>query len=119
MNPSDYRHSRPADLLETVGGDRATFALLVDIFKRDTADKLDGMRRALAQGDRVQLGFHTHAMKGTVGPTGADVLLRQLADLEAACRDPQGSVDLRTLDDIERQAAEIREELERFGANAG
>ncbi len=117
MSASEYRHSQPAVLLEAVGGDRATFMLLLDIFKRDTTDKLAKMRLALAQGDRAQLAFNVHAMKGTVGPTGADALMRQLVDLEAACREPHGTCDEQTLADIERQTLEIAGELERFAAN--
>ncbi len=116
MSASEYRHSRPADLLETVGGSRDTFMLLVDIFKRDTAAALATMRQALASGDRTQLAFDMHAMKGTVGPTGADSLSQQLIVLEAACGDPQGVCDDSTLADIERQVTQIREELERFAA---
>lgn len=117
MSESEYRHSRPAALLETVGGDRNTFKLLIDIFTRDTADKLARMREAIDQGDRAQLAFHAHALKGTVGPTGADALLRQLVDLEAACRDPQGVVDEAMLPGIGNQVEAIRLELERFAAN--
>ena len=117
MNASEYRHSRPAALLETVGGDRTTFLLLVDIFMRDTADKLTKLREALSHGDRAQLAFNTHAMKGTVGPTGADALLERLVSLEAACRDPEGVFDESAITDIERQVAEIGEELQRFAAN--
>ena len=117
MNASEYRHCRPADLLDTVGGDRNTFMLLVDIFKRDTAEKLAWMREALAQGNRAQLAFNTHAMKGTVGPTGAAQLLQQLVSLEAACRDAQGGYSEQTLDNIELQVGQVREELEQFAAN--
>ncbi len=116
MSASEYRHSRPAALLETVGGSCDTFKLLVDIFKRDTEDKLAKMRQALANGDRAQLAFQTHALKGTVGPTGADVLLQQLVDLEVACKDPQGAVDETTFAQIEQQVGQIREELECFVA---
>ncbi len=117
MSAFEYRHSRPAALLETVGGSRDTFLLLLDIFRRDTADKLDRMRQALASGDRARLGFHTHALKGTVGPAGADVLLQQLVVLEAACKDPLPAHDEKTLADIEQQVAQVREELERFAAS--
>lgn len=116
MSESEYRHSRPAELLETVGGDRNIFKLLIDIFTRDSADQLARMREAMSNNDRAQLAFHTHALKGTVGPTGADALLRQLVDLEAACRDPQGTVAEAVLADIEAQVAAVRVELERFSA---
>ena len=116
MGTSEYRHCRPAALLDTVGGDRRTFILLVDIFRRDTAEKLGRMREALAQGDRAQLRFSTHAMKGTVGPTGADALLRHLAALEAACRDPLYSCGAEALEHIALQVELVGEELERFAA---
>ena len=116
MSEFEYRHCRPDALLQNVGGDRATFMLLVDIFERDTAEKLVQMRAALTQEDRAQLTFNTHAMKGTVGPTGADKLLQQLVELEAASRDPQGKFSEQTLDELEQQVAQIREELERFAS---
>ncbi len=116
MSDSEYRHCRPDALLQNVGGDRITFMLLVDIFKRDTVEKLSNMREALIRGDRAQLTFGIHAMKGTVGPTGADNLLQQLVDLETISRDPQGVIDGHVLDDVERQIARIREELEQFAA---
>ena len=116
MSASEYRYSRPDALLANVGGDRNTFMLLVDIFRRDTAEKLANLREALAKGDRAQLVFNTHAMKGTVGPTGADALLEKLVSLEAASRDPQGVYNAQSIDEVERQVALIKEELERFAA---
>ncbi|HEX7640921.1 MAG TPA: Hpt domain-containing protein [Burkholderiaceae bacterium] len=116
MSEAQYRHCRPDILLQSVGGDRNTFMLLVDIFSRDTAEKLAGMREALIRGDRAHLVFSAHALKGTVGPTGADNLLRQLIELEAAGRDPLAALNEQTLDELEPQVARIREELERFAA---
>jgi HPt (histidine-containing phosphotransfer) domain-containing protein len=116
MSASEYRYSRPDALLASIGGDRNTFMLLVDIYRRDTAEKLASLREALSKGDRAQLVFNTHAMKGTVGPTGADALMEKLVSLEAAGRDPEGIVDAQSLHDVERQVAQVREELERFAA---
>src|SRR6185437_7874586 len=112
MSASEYRYSRPAALLETVGGDRTTFLLLIDIFKRDTADKLAKLREALAHGDRAQLAFNTHALKGTVGPTGADALFARLVELEHACRSPEGVFGDDAIADVERQVRQILVELE-------
>ncbi|HEX8954624.1 MAG TPA: Hpt domain-containing protein, partial [Burkholderiaceae bacterium] len=116
MSEAHYRHCRPDLLLQSVGGDRNTFMLLVDIFRRDTAEKLTGMRAALMRGERAQLAFSAHALKGTVGPTGADNLLQQLVELETASRDPLAALSEQALDELERQVARIREELERFAA---
>lgn len=116
MSPPEFLHCKPAALLETVGGDRNTFMLLVDIYRRDTAEKLAAMRQAMGQGDWSQFAFHTHAMKGTVGPTGGDILLAELVRIEAEARGSRQGCDEAALAGVERQLAEIREELERFAA---
>lgn len=116
MSASEFLHCKPAALLETVGGDRNTFMLLVDIYRRDTAEKLAAMQRAIKQGDWEQFAFNTHALKGTVGPTGADILLDDLVRLEAQARSTRTACDAAALAGIERQLGEIRQELERFAA---
>ena len=85
MSTSQYMHSTPSLLLETVGDDREIFLELAEIFMRESTEKLEKMQEAAKAGDLVALAHHSHALKGTVGPLGADVLMQELIDIEAEC----------------------------------
>jgi hypothetical protein len=117
VESSEYLFCRPAELLETVGGQRAIFLQLVEIFKRDGAEKLADMRQATLQGDLARLAFSSHAFKGTVGPVGCDPLIGELVRIEEECRRGQCSCDERVFAGIELQLRQVENELQRFIAS--
>jgi two-component system sensor histidine kinase/response regulator len=86
MSRSDSPHCRPQELLDTLGGDRAIFLELVEVFERESGAKLGAMQAAAAAADWPLLGRQAHALKGTVGPLAADALVRMLQQIEEDCR---------------------------------
>ena len=117
MEPSRYKHCHPELLFEMVGGDRDIFLQLVEIFKRDSLEKLQAMRQAMEQGNLPQLAFNSHALKGTVGPLGVDALVEDLIRIEDECNRGQAGCDAQKLADLTREIDAIREEVEHFVVN--
>jgi HPt (histidine-containing phosphotransfer) domain-containing protein len=115
MEPNQHCH--PELLLEMVGGDRDIFLQLVDIFKRESMEKLQAMRQAVEQGNLPQLAFNSHALKGTVGPLGVDALVEELVRIEDECNRGQAGCDAQKLAELAQQVEAIRLEVEHFVAH--
>lgn len=109
-----YIHSRPNELLENVGGDRETFLLLIDIFRRESVTIFGRMRDAAGNRNLPELGMHSHSLKGTVGPTGADQLVQMLLDIEDACKRGDYICDSSRLTEVERELSMVGGEINDF-----
>ena len=118
MNSNAYQYCQPAMLFETVGEDREVFLMLIEIFERDSAEKLDKMNQALARQDFEQLGFLSHALKGTVGPLGANALMQTLLRIEAECERRECRADMHTMQEIDRCLGNMRAEIADFVAKS-
>jgi hypothetical protein len=92
------------------------FLQLVDILVRESAEKLGGMRAAAAASDFERLGFLSHALKGTVGPVGADALVQMLLAVENACNRKQFNFAGQNLLMIERESENVQKEVQHFAA---
>jgi HPt (histidine-containing phosphotransfer) domain-containing protein len=76
-----------AQLLETVGGDRAFLAELIETYLADSPGLLDEMRVALTADDRVALRRAAHTLKSTSSSLGALELAATCRELEGAASD--------------------------------
>jgi HPt (histidine-containing phosphotransfer) domain-containing protein len=114
MNSNGYQYCQPAMLFETVGDDREVFMTLIGIFESDSREKLDKMNHALAGRDFEQLGFLSHALKGTIGPLGAEALMETLLRIEAECERQECHADLQTMQEISRYIDNMRAEIADF-----
>jgi HPt (histidine-containing phosphotransfer) domain-containing protein len=103
-------------LLETVGDDQEVFLQLVDIFNSESAEKLANMRQAATASDFTALGHHSHALKGTVGPLGADALVQMLIQIEDECDRNECSCDEQRLQVVESELSQVRSEVQQFVA---
>ncbi|HEY8022982.1 MAG TPA: Hpt domain-containing protein [Burkholderiaceae bacterium] len=114
MKSSDNEYCEPSLLLDMVGGDREIFLQLTGIFMRDSTEQFAKITLALAQGNLQELGFHSHALKGTVGPLGAELLLAMLIRIEEDCKRQECEFATRTVPEIGRYLEGMREEVTRF-----
>ena len=89
-----------AQLLETVGGDRAFLAELIETYLADSPGLLDEMRSALAADDRVALRRAAHTLKSTSSSLGALALAATCRDLEAAAPEAPPDELARRADDV-------------------
>lgn len=111
-----YCHCDPASLLDTVDGDSALYLELSSIFLRESVDQYAALVRAAGQGDLEQLGRHSHALKGTVGPLGATLLIGMLAAIEQECRQGQCRCGPERLGRLAHELAQARTEIAHFRA---
>jgi HPt (histidine-containing phosphotransfer) domain-containing protein len=117
MNLPQYSHCQPGLLLETVGDDREVFLQLVEIFMRESAEKCELLRLAAAAADFEQLGFQSHALKGTVGPLGARALVQMLLLMEDECGRKQCICDAERISMIDEELSHVRREMQQFIAH--
>lgn len=117
MDATRYTHCQPGLLLETVGEDREIFLQLVDIYVDESAEKLKKMRQAATASDFEQLRQHSHALKGTVGPLGAEALMQMLIQVEDECDRKQCQCDEARMLSIERESDLVRQEVRDFVAH--
>ncbi|HET7830495.1 MAG TPA: response regulator, partial [Candidatus Limnocylindrales bacterium] len=75
-----------AELLETVGGDEAFVAEVVDTFLVDAREQVAAMRGALAEEDHATLGRAAHTLKGNSLDMGATSLAAITLQLEEQAR---------------------------------
>jgi len=97
-----------ADLLETVGGDRAFLAELVDAYRADCPGLLADLRTAVSAGDAPAARRAAHTLKSTSASLGALGLAAQCRQIEAAA----AAGDLAGLDVQVDQAAATYGEVE-------
>ena len=86
------------ELLETVGGDRAFLAELVDTYLADSPSLFVELRAAIAAGDAATARRAAHTLKSTSTSFGA-------LDLAGRCREIEASAAAADLDGIEEQVA--------------
>jgi HPt (histidine-containing phosphotransfer) domain-containing protein len=72
------------ELLDSVGGDRAFLAELVDEFLADAPRQLESLRSAIASGDSETARRAAHTLKSTARTFGALALASACQDAEAA-----------------------------------
>jgi HPt (histidine-containing phosphotransfer) domain-containing protein len=102
-----------AELLETVGGDRAFLAELVETYRSDCPGLLADLRRAVANGDAPTARRAAHTLKSTSASLGALGLAAQCREIEVAA----AAGDLAGLDRrVERAAATYGEVEAALGA---
>jgi len=85
MSAPRYLATDPAVLM-AAAGDRATFDALARTFLDCAPPLCAALRQALADGRRVAVGQHSHALKGMTVLVGATALTALLQQLETAAR---------------------------------
>jgi CheY-like chemotaxis protein len=75
-----------AFLLERVGGDAETFKSILELFCKDTIRIIGKIQDALAANDIASVREYAHALKGSSGNVGAEVISSLAASLERAAR---------------------------------
>jgi signal transduction histidine kinase/DNA-binding response OmpR family regulator len=88
-------------LLEECDGDLEMLARMVEIFNRDSGERLPKLRQAIAAGDSATVKAEAHALKGGIGTFFADAAFKTAYELE----------DMGTIGDLSR-AAETLQTLE-------
>jgi len=82
MNPGvplDRSH-----LLEMVDGDEAAVEEILQLFLEDTVRQIAALGEAITRGDMTEVQRLAHALKGSCGNVGADVLRERAWSLEHA-----------------------------------
>jgi HPt (histidine-containing phosphotransfer) domain-containing protein len=74
------------DLLETVGGDQAFLAELIDAYLEDSPNQLSTIESALASGRVEELRRAAHSLKSNSANFGAQNLADLCKDLEESAR---------------------------------
>jgi len=108
-----------AQLLETVGGDHAFLAELIETYLADSPALLDDMRGALASGDRVALRRAAHTLKSTSASLGALALAATCRELEAAAADAPPAELAARAEQVTSDYGAARAALEARGAQEG
>jgi HPt (histidine-containing phosphotransfer) domain-containing protein len=108
------RHCHPELMLDNVGGDREIFLQLAEIYKHESVKIFGQMQIAADAQDFNELGRQSHSLKGTVGPLGADDLVKILIQIEDECNRKQCQCDANRLTSIRDELAHIGTELQSF-----
>jgi HPt (histidine-containing phosphotransfer) domain-containing protein len=88
---------------------------LFGLFKDDTPNRMEGMKKSMAVGDATATSELAHALKGAAGTIGADRMRRIAQDIEKACK--AGRVDQETshwLEELEVAYTEACAALDAF-----
>lgn len=94
-------------------GAPAVFRELIDVFLRDTPDRLAVLRAAAATGDARRVRSAAHTVKGSCGYLGAQRLVRLCAELEAMAAAGPVAADHPLLAEVETEFGRVRATLER------
>ncbi|HNH35240.1 MAG TPA: PAS domain S-box protein [Rhodocyclaceae bacterium] len=86
--------------LKSVRGRAASYIRLLGIFAANHHADVDGIRSALAGGDRAGARRLAHALKGAAGTLGATEVSKRAATVEALLRDSDAPIDPATLDSL-------------------
>lgn len=73
-------------LFESLGGDEATYAELLDVFLEDAPPRVTAIRRAVAAGDLLTLAHEAHSYKGAAAVLEAADVARDAQQLEQLAR---------------------------------
>lgn len=114
MNTITYTHCDPLMLLETVGYDKEIFTDWVTLFLSECLTQFEAVVLAAKQGDMKALEFECHALKGTVGQTGADKLVEMLLALETESHQGHANCPPERLQAIREEIMLTREEMQHF-----
>jgi HPt (histidine-containing phosphotransfer) domain-containing protein len=114
FTPNSRRHCHPELMLENVGGDREIFLQLAEIFKHESVKIFGQLQLAARTLDVDDLGRQSHSLKGTVGPLGADGLIKILIQIEDECNRKQCQCDANRLASISNELTQIGAELQDF-----
>jgi HPt (histidine-containing phosphotransfer) domain-containing protein len=87
MQNSASPTDRYNELLALMEGDRDLLRELIDVFFEDAPERLDAVRRALADRDAGALYRAAHALKGSAGNFGAPNVVGRANRLEALARE--------------------------------
>jgi len=117
MSVSEYKHSQPGMLMETVGDDKEIFLQLIDIFFSESAEKFEKVREAAKASNFEQLGRQCHALKGTVGPLGTDRLVQLLLEIEDECDHGACVCDEQRIALVAKELESACEEVRHYVAN--
>ena len=96
MPDSPINDATLAELLETVGGDRAFLAELVETYLADSPGLFAELRGAIAADDAATARRAAHTLKSTSASFGAD-------DLAARCREIEASAAAGNLVGLDEQ----------------
>jgi HPt (histidine-containing phosphotransfer) domain-containing protein len=83
MQNSAAPNDRYKELLALMEGDRDLLQELIGVFLEDAPLRIEGVRRALADGDADALYKAAHALKGSAGNFGAPNVVGRATQLEA------------------------------------
>lgn len=117
MNAAAYKHCNPFLLMETVDNDHEVFLQLHEIFLRDGMEKFERMTQTASTGDLDHLGRASHALKGTVGPLGANQLVKMLQEIEDECNHHRCLCGQERLDLIRMEMEAVKREMDHFVQN--
>jgi PAS domain S-box-containing protein len=106
--------------LARLGGRTELYHHLLELFRRNYADKPVLIRQALARGDREGVRYHLHALQEVAGTLGAEWLRVIAQELEHAQRHqlPQARLE-ELLRECEQELAELCREIDGLIAKGG
>jgi HPt (histidine-containing phosphotransfer) domain-containing protein len=87
MQNSASPNDRYNELLVLMEGDRDLLQELIGVFLEDAPQRIEGVRRALADGDADALYKAAHALKGSAGNFGAPNVVSRANRLEALAQE--------------------------------
>jgi HPt (histidine-containing phosphotransfer) domain-containing protein len=92
------------DLQKATGRDLLT--QVIDIYRNDTPQRLDRLRRALDEGDAAEAELLAHSIKGSSANVGAPIVVQLAAEIEL-------EVAAGTLADTDGKLARLASEIDR------
>ena len=87
MHNSALPNERYNELLALMEGDRDLLRELIGVFLEDAPQRIEGVRRALADRDAEALYKAGHALKGSAGNFGAANVVSRAVRLEALAKE--------------------------------
>jgi len=106
-----------AELLERVGGDEELCVELLDIFVQDIPDRLEELKRALADNDYTLLTQQAHAIKGASANIGARALREVSFEVEKAGKNCKMDRALPLVEKLECELDRLKTILLHFGCS--
>ena len=101
-----------AALLEECDNDKALLSRMVEIFDRDTRERLPRLREAVRAGTAVAVKEEAHALKGGIGTFYATTAYDTAYALEKMGADGNLSNAQATLQTLESQLQSLRQKLD-------
>ncbi len=101
-------------LLELIGGDKASLHELITIFLVEGADIVATMKKSLTDEDLDVLRRGAHSMKASAQDFGAMALSEMNASLESQCKNTWPDNAAAKVEDISKQFSTAQAELQQF-----